>query len=161
MTSRALRSLLLLLLLGPVAGAEEPSLSTPAPADLAQVAAELERRVVEAEARGQETASLQNAWVTSGAPGRKPCQEPADLVLAQQAEAAGKALRDASQAARAQADRVRELLLAPSLAPLLDEAALARHAALIARADESARRTLEASAWHARFLAPVLARCSR
>lgn len=148
-----------LLWLASPARAEEPDLIAPTPADLRLAAVALQERLTLAETKGQDTARLQNAWVQRGAPARKLCREPEDLALAREAEAAGIAWRDAAQAARAEADRVAELLVAPTLAPLLDEVTLARHQALLDRTDANARAWLEASAWQATFITPQLARC--
>lgn len=153
-------ALVALLLAALAADAPDPLVVlAPAPADLAAAEAELQRRLVEAERLFRETAALQNAWVTGGGPSRRRCEQPADLALALEAQAKGEAWREAAQAARAQAARVEEMVAAPTLAPLLDETARATASAAAAAAEENARRYLESSAWQARWLAPLIARC--
>lgn len=149
---RALLCLIVLL-------AADPSRLTPSPADLDAAVAELDGRLVEAEALAEATARLQNALVEAGALSRKPCSEAADAALVTRAATFGAAWRSAAQAARASADRLRPLLDAPTVTPLLEPAARARAEALLARADADARLYLEASAWQARFLTPGASRC--
>lgn len=150
----------LILLLGLCsARADTPTLLAPSPADLSAATDELTRRIEAAERLGADTADAQNAWVRRGGPSHRRCEDPADLDLARQAADDGAKWRDAAQSARAQADRVEEMLSAPTLTPLLDEAALEADQALVARAREGAQRYLEASAWQATYLAPVIARC--
>jgi len=141
------------------ARADAPLLVAPSPADLSAAAEELTRRVEAAELRGVETANAQNSWVRRGGPAHRGCEDPVDLDLARQAADSGARWRDAAQSARAQADRVEEMLSAPTITPLLDESALSADRALVARAREGAQRYLEASAWQATWLSPVIARC--
>lgn len=149
---RALLSLVALL-------AADPARLAPSPADLDAAFGELESRLVEAEALADATARLQNAWVESGAPGRPPCSDPADAALVARAAAFGREWQAAAQAARASGDRLRPLLEAPTLAPLLEPVARARAEGLLARVDLDVARYAEASAWQGRYLTPASARC--
>lgn len=139
--------------------AADPAVLAPTPADLQAALSDLRARLVAAESAGSATASAQNAWVESGAPGRKPCAEPADALLVAKAADEGQRWRDAAQAARASADRLRPMLVAPTIQPLLDPDTSARASALLAAVDQDTARYLEASAWQARYLAPTVARC--
>lgn len=149
---RALLCLIVLL-------AADPSRLAPSPSALDTAVAELDSRLVEAEALAEATARLQNAFVEAGAVAHKACAVPADAALVARAAAFGAAWGSAAQAARASADRLRPMLEAPTIAPLLEPAARSRVDALLARVDADTRLYLEASAWHARIMAPAVARC--
>ena len=71
----------------------------------------------------------------------------------------GAAWREAAQAWRAQADRVRGLRAAPTVLPLVDERRAARLDAALAGADASAAAFVQASAWQVAYVRPTLAAC--
>jgi hypothetical protein len=137
-----------------------------APADLAPGAPEL----LEAEARlrallatseavGAATARLQVAWTAAPAPKKAPCADEARLEVGWRVERFGAAWREAAQAVRAQADRVRRLRSAPTVSPLVDSTWGRALDALQADAEREARAFVEASAWQVQYVRPVLGAC--
>jgi hypothetical protein len=129
----------------------------PTPAEFQSALGLLADHLRDADAYREATARLHNAWAE--ATPRKPCSSAEDASLAARALAFGGAWRDAAQAARAQFDRVTPWATAPTLAPLLDPAEVERLAALHRRVDAHGREVIEASAWHARWIAPAVRTC--
>ncbi len=135
------------------------------PADLAPGAPELiaaqqrlEALLATSQAAARATARLQAAWTSRPAP-RSPCADAERLAIGWRIERFGAAWREASQAARAQAERVRKVSGAATVAPLVDAKWSARLEALRARTDRDARAFLEASAWEVAWVRPALAAC--
>lgn len=151
----------MLRLLLTLALAGEPDLLAPTVDEIHAVSAELQRRLKLAAELGAETATLQNAWVQRGAPGRKPCADAEDTALAFQAQDAGERWRDAAQAARAEASRLSEMLKTATATSLLSEEIREREQERALSAQVEARRALEASAWQQKYLGATLGRCPR
>lgn len=146
------------------AGLAGPSLAG-APAELAPGAPELvaaqqrlEALLTTAEATRRATARLQAGWTGRPTPA-EPCADAARLELGWRVERFGAAWREASQAARVQAERVRRVRGASTVAPLVDARWSAELDALAARAERDRRALLEASAWQAAWVRPALAAC--
>jgi hypothetical protein len=158
---RVLRATLTLALAGYVMS----GLARAAPQDLAPgvpelLAAEgrLDALLNTAIATERATSRLQAAWTGRAAP-KSVCADPARVDLGWRIERFGSAWREASQAARVQAERVRRIRAAATVAPLVDSAWAVRLDRRVAEADRSARAVLEASAWEAAFVRPVLGAC--
>jgi len=135
------------------------------PADLAPGAQELaaaqtryEEVYAEAEATGTATLQLQARWVV-GKPPKSPCDDHDRLALGWRMERFGAAWREASQALRAQGTRLRELVVAPTVAPLLLGDSASKLEARLARGDAAVARFLQASAWEVAYVRPTLAAC--
>ncbi len=137
-----------------------------APGDLAPGAQELdaaELRLGElraaTEAAGTATLRLQAAWTEWASAKGSPCDDHDRLSLGWRIERFGAAWREASQALRAQASRVRSLRAASTVAPLVDEARGRRIGEALSAADEQALAFLQASAWQVAYVRPVLGAC--
>lgn len=141
---------------GPAAAAPE-DLAPGAP-ELIGAQQRLEALLATSQATGRATARLQAAWTTLPTP-KSACDDTARLALGWRIERFGAAWREASQAARAQAERVRRLSGAATVAPLVDAKWSATLEGLRARAEHDARAFLEASAWEVAWVRPVLAAC--
>ena len=140
-------------------------LLAPSPADLAPGAPELrteEARYAELGAAAEATAtaalSLQAAWAERTPP-RSPCDDHARLELGWRLERFGAAWREASQALRVQAGRLRAVAAEPTVSPLLTPAARADLDVRLARSDALAAAFLQASAWQVAHVRPTLAAC--
>lgn len=148
--------LLLALFAGPAA-ADAPDLA-PGVQELLGAESRLDALLDTAQATGRATGRLQAAWTRLPKP-KTPCADAERVALGWRIERFGSAWREASQAARAQADRVRRIRAAPTVAPLVDARWTARLDAQLAEADAAGLGLLEASAWEASFVRPTLAAC--
>lgn len=135
------------------------------PADLAPGAPELiaaEQRLdallATATATGRATARLQAAWTTLPTPATA-CADPERIALGWRIERFGAAWRESTQAARAQAERVRRTRAAATVEPLVDARWGARLDALRDRTARATRAFTEASAWEVAWVRPALAAC--
>ncbi len=135
------------------------------PADLAPSASDLlsaEERLAELLATGRATASattrLQTAWTLTTAP-KAVCADPVRLELGWRMERFGSAWREVAQAIRAQAERVRRIRAASTVAPLVDVRWTDQLDGLLADAARIERALVEASAWQAIWVRPSLAAC--
>lgn len=118
-----------------LAWADPAVLLAPAPGELVEAEAELERRVLDAEAIGRAASRLQNATAH--------LEHPCDGGFILRARAFASAWRDAAQRARVQADRTRTIAASPTLTPLVDEARTASIEQKAARAERQAAAWLE------------------
>ncbi|MDP2309784.1 MAG: hypothetical protein Q8P18_27435 [Pseudomonadota bacterium] len=122
----------------------------------------LEALLTTAVATERATSRLQVAWSSRPVPatrGGTACADLDRVELGWRIERFGSAWREASQAARVQAERVRRIRSAATVAPLVDTAWTARLDGRLTEADRSARAFLEASAWEAAFVRPILGAC--
>lgn len=150
---------LLSLLLASGAGAVEPSRLAPDLATLATQRSRLEAQLSRADAVGEALVRLHNRLAERQArEGRAPCADAEGQGLVARARAFGAAYRDAVQAARVQAERVRGTAAAPTVAPLLTREDLRRLETLSARSEAQVRAYGELAAWHSAHVPPV-ARC--
>lgn len=117
------------------AWADPAMLLAPGPGELVEAEAELEVRVLQAEAIGRATGRLQNATVHE--------EDPCAKGFLKRAIAFATAWRDAAQRARVQADRTVMIAASPTLTPLVDEARTAQIETLRARAERQAVAWLE------------------
>jgi len=148
--------LALALLAGPAA-ADAPDLAPGVP-ELLAAEARLDALLDTAQATGRATSRLQTAWTRLPTPAT-PCADAERVALGWRIERFGSAWREASQAARAQADRVRRIRVAPTVAPLVDARWSARLDRQLGEAEASALGLLEASAWEASYVRPTLGAC--
>lgn len=151
--------MLLLALLG-VSGpthAAPPDLAPGAP-ELLAAEGRLEALLNTAVATERATSRLQAAWAHLPVP-KSICTDADRVSLGWRIERFGSAWREASQAARVQAERVRRIRSAATVAPLVSTTWTARLDRSLADADRGAAAVLEASAWEAAFVRPVLAAC--
>lgn len=88
-----------------------------------------------------------------------PCDDAERVAVGWRIERFGAAWRELTQATVAEAGRVRRTRGSPVAAPLIDADWGRRLDALLAEADTARAAFLEASAWQARFVRPVLATC--
>lgn len=139
-----------------------PSLLAPGPQDLVETAARAERLVGEAEATGTAVARLQNRLgelFASGAKAEK-CEESAGVLsLALRAEILAVHHRDTVQSARTQSERLRRLLEAPTVMPLISEQRRGDLENLRRRAELQVKHHLEMAAWQRRHASKLLERC--
>lgn len=151
----------LLLLLGAL-----PASLAPGAPELHEAQNRLDALLAVERAVATATARTQAAWAARTAltppkgqrlPG--PCADPERVGLGWRIEHFGAAWREAAQAVTAQAERVRTVRRSPVAAPLVDAAWAAALDADLAAADRARVAFLEASAWEARHVRPVLAKC--
>lgn len=155
MTSFVLAGLLVGLV-GPARAA--PQDLAPGVPELLAAEGRLEALLQTAVATERATSRLQAAWTSRPAP-KAVCTDPVRIDLGWRIERFGSAWREASQSARVQAERVRRIRSAATVAPLVDATWAARLDGRLAEADRCARAILEASAWEAAFVRPVLGAC--
>lgn len=136
-------------------------LLAPTIADLDAAQTRLTQLLEAARAQEESVSALHTAWTRSAPTHVDPCADTATLELGWRAERFGSAWRDAAQSARVEAARVRGMVHAPTVAPLVDAERGARVSALLAEADSASRAMLEAGAWSASFVRPFLAACPR
>jgi hypothetical protein len=120
----------------------------------------LAERLAEADAVGVALTRVHNSLgglLSAGL--AKPCESERARSLAARTRPLGAAYRDAAQSARAEAARVRTLLQAPTLAPLLQDEDRNAAEGLLQRSAAHARRYLELHAWQERFVEPFLRQC--
>ncbi|MFZ5479847.1 MAG: hypothetical protein ACOZNI_23990 [Myxococcota bacterium] len=146
--------MILLLLLG-----ASPADLAPGAPELLEAEGRLRALLVTAEAVGAATARLQVAWTTLPPPPKDPCADAARLEVGWRIERFGAAWREAAQAVRAQADRVRRVRGAPTVSPLVDADWGKALDALDAAAAREGRAFVEASAWQVAYVRPVLGAC--
>lgn len=91
------------------------------------------------------------------APG--PCDDAERVALGWRIERFGAAWREVTQATLAEAERLRRARGSPVASPLVDAAWGSRLDALLGEAETARAAFIEASAWQARFVRPVLAVC--
>ncbi|MDP2313390.1 MAG: hypothetical protein Q8P41_10825 [Pseudomonadota bacterium] len=145
------------LLLAGRAAADAPDLAPGVP-ELLAAESRLEALLGTSVATERATGRLQAAWTSRPAP-KRACDDPERIALGWRIERFGSAWREAIQAARAQADRVRRIRAAATVAPLVDARWMERIDGRLAAADRGATALLEASAWEAAFVRPTLAAC--
>lgn len=140
----------------------DPSLLAPGPDTLASRLALAEERISSAEAIGRALARLHNRFAESQGVKRPggTCAGEELASLALRARVFGRAHRDATQAARAEGRRLRSVLQAPTVVPVLDEAAKRRSDGLLERINRELARWNELRAWHHRFVEPVISTCA-
>ncbi len=144
-------ALLLLLGLGPA------DLAPGAP-ELLQAASRLETLLGTAAAIEQATLRLQGAWAGHPQP-KEPCADHQRLELGWRIEHFGAAWRESAQASMAEAERLRRLRAAPTVAPLIDVRWATELDERLKRAESQRAVFLEASRWQAAFVRPALALC--
>ena len=144
-------ALLLLLGLGPA------DLAPGAP-ELLQAATRLEELLDTSAAVQQATLRLQGAWAGRPQP-KEPCADRERLELGWRIEHFGAAWRETAQAGLAEAERVRRLRAAPTVAPLIDVRWATDLDEMLRRADPQRQTFVEASQWEAAFVRPALALC--
>jgi hypothetical protein len=135
--------------------------------DLRAAEARLEALLRMSRATGVATARLQVAWTERGPVAGTSHTDPTPaascdaevLAIGWRVERFGAAWREAAQAARVQAARVRDMQLAPTVAPLVDARWSARIGARVSGAEAQERAFLEAGAWQAAWVRPELDRC--
>jgi hypothetical protein len=144
-------ALLLLMGLGPA------DLAPGAP-ELLQAANRLESLLGTAAAVEQATLRLQGAWAGRPQP-KEPCADLERLDLGWRIEHFGAAWRETAQASLAEAERLRRLRAAPTVAPLIDVRWATELDQQLKRAESQQAVFLEASRWQAAFVRPALALC--
>jgi hypothetical protein len=121
----------------------------------------LEERLAEADAVEVALARVHNALAALlGATPPRPCESELGRSLLARSRPLGAAYRDTTQAARAEASRLRALLLAPTLTPLLLEEDRRAADALLQRTVLHAREYQEILAWQQHFVDPLIQRCA-
>lgn len=136
-------------------------LLAPTIADLDGAQTRLTQLLEAAHAQQEAVSALHTAWTQSAPAHEEPCSDPATLELGWRAERFGSAWRDAAQSARVEAARVRGVVHAPTVAPLVDTERGARVSTLLAEVDTASRAMLEAGAWSTTYVRPFLAACPR
>lgn len=160
----ALAALLALALLGGplaigTAGAAGPAELAPGAPELLDAQGRLDALLVTSRAVAAATSRLQVAWTLRVPPKEDPCEDAERLGIGWRVERFGAAWREAAQAARAQAERVRRIRAAPTVAPLVDARWAAQLDALDAEAARQGKAFLESSAWQTTYVRPVLGAC--
>lgn len=135
-----------------------PADLAPAVQDLDAAWSRLVQLVSASQAAGTATLALQVEW-TQRPLAKGTCDDHDRLALGWRIERFGTAWREATQAARIQADRVVSLRARPTVAPLVDERRRGEISALVAEVDAQTRAFLQASAWEVSYIRPVLAAC--
>jgi hypothetical protein len=132
----------------------------PGQPDFLQHKRALTEKLAQADALGVALMRIQNAigGILSSAP-QKPCESEQARSLAARTRPLGAAYRDAAQSARAEAARVRSLMQAPTLAPLLQEEDRNATESLLQRSGAHSHQYLESAAWQERFVEPLLRQC--
>lgn len=134
----------------------DPAALAPGAPEFEAATARLDARLSAARAIGLATSLAQAAFTQLPA---GDCADAARLELGWRAERLGAAWREATQAAVAEADRVRRIRAAPTFSPLLSPARAAAVDATQAAVDLQRAAVLEAGAWQATFARPALAAC--
>lgn len=137
----------LLILAPPPPAWGQAELLAPGPATLDAAVVRLVSWLERAEALARQVAALQNGMASAARSGADPCADDRRAQIA----ALGVAWRDAAQAARAEADRVRRIRGSPGVAPLLGGESLATLEDRLGRVDRQSRLYAEARAWQARM----------
>jgi hypothetical protein len=136
-----------------------PADLAPGARELSAAEAHLQAMLRVARATRAATVRLQTAWTRQAAAKGDPCVDTARLELGWRIERFGAAWREAAQAARAAAADARRVRNAPTAAPLVEARWAASLEAAFAEADAIAASFVEASAWQATWVRPVLAAC--
>lgn len=133
----------------------------PGPFELSATLVELERRVHRAEVVGEAAERLQNQWGLARATGQAtPCEAgPAASALAARILVFGPAWRDDVQAARAEAERLAYLVVAPTVVPLLDPDTRSRVDRAVERTEHEVSSYSAFAAWHQRYFLPSARGC--
>jgi hypothetical protein len=139
--------------------AATPADLAPGAPELLDAEARLRALLATTEAIGGATSRLQVAWTTTTPPKKDPCADEARLEIGWRIERFGAAWREAAQAVRAQAERLRRIRSAPTVSPLVDAAWSKSLDGLQVVADREARAFVEASAWQVQYVRPVLGAC--
>lgn len=136
-----------------------------APADLAPGAPQLSEAqarvahlLVNAQAVGVSVLRLQTAWTGFAKPAT-PCGNDARLEVGWRIERFGAAWRESVQATLAQARRLDSVRRQPTVSPLIDAAWATTLDGLMADTAAQELAFLQASAWQAAYVRPVLAAC--
>lgn len=138
--------------------AAAPGELAPGAQSLAEAEARFAALTAAADATAAATVGLQAAWAERPAP-RGLCDDHDRLALAWRLERFGAAWREAAQALRVAAARLRALEGEPTVAPLLSGEARAALDARLAHADAVSAAFLQASAWQVAHVRPTLAAC--
>jgi hypothetical protein len=133
----------------------DPSLLAPGPQELRARITTMRAHLDEADTAGRAAARIHNQLAEEPA----SCANETTRSLLAQSRIAGRAYRDAVQAARADGARLRRLLAEPTIEPILDREQRERAEGLLARVGDHERRFGELAAWQARFAEPMIARC--
>jgi hypothetical protein len=150
--------LVAVLLLLESARAASPADLAPGAPELLAAEARLQELLVTSDAAARATGRLQVAWTVAATP-PKVCDDAERLGVGWRIERFGAAWREASQAVRAEAERVRRVRAASTVAPLVDARWTTELDGLLARAEHDEHAFLEASAWEATWVRPALAAC--
>lgn len=155
--------LLLLLIAGsaPAAEAVSPSRAlAPSQPDFVARRQLLEQKVAGADAIGLALERIHNALARIlAAPNGRICESAEGRSLAARTRPLGVAYRDAVQSSRADAARLKSLVGAPTLSPLLQDADIKAAEQLIQKSGLHVRKYLEMLAWQQRFVDPAFDRC--
>jgi hypothetical protein len=133
----------------------------PGAPELIEAQSELGIRLRAARSVGQAVLRLQGAWtqVPVDANTKKTCAQADRIELGWRIERFGAAWREAVQAARAQSALLAELSKEPTLLPLLNASRSQEITELIADVERESVIFLEASAWEAQYIRPLIAQC--
>lgn len=123
----------------------------PGPRELAEAQAELETRLLAAEAIERAVARLQSAYASTPAID-ETCRDPLRGPIVQRLRLFGSAWHDAAQRVRVQARRVALLGQAPTVTPIVDTDRRQLLDSLLKRADEQENGWLELVAWAGKHL---------
>ncbi len=145
----------MVLLLTAAAHADPTARLAPGPGELSTAQAELEGRLIVAEAVAVAVARLQGAHTTLTGKGT-PCEDPVRAESLARLRHFADRWHDTVQRVVVQADRVRWTAEAPTVAPIVDEERRDLIAALLDRADRQQAQWLETYAW---FLATAPRQC--
>jgi len=126
---------MLMFLCSTIGAASPGALIAPGPRELREAEAELEQRVLQAEAVGRAASRLQNAAFRA--------DDPCDDGLLVRALAFAEVWRDAAQRARVQGDRAQRIAASKTLTPIMNEERTASIAELATRAQQQARAWFE------------------
>src|SRR5262249_12100079 len=120
----------------------------------------LVEKLAQAEAIGVALKRVQNALASSMAHAQEAtCEVTPLLSWVARSRPLGAAYRDAVQSVRVEAGRVRTLLAAPTVSPLVDENDRRDAESLLNKSVAEARQYLEVLAWQRRFVDPLWERC--
>lgn len=140
--------------------ADDASWLAPGLSELRTERARLQERVERAEALATAAGRMQNIWAEAAIASKLPsCETSEGAQRAALASGLGAAWRDAAQDARVQADRVRELVERPTVAPLLPQAEAEALLALAVRAEAQPGAYLEHLGWYRAYGGSAWAGC--
>ena len=138
-----------------------PQLLAPGPQELGRELNRMGALVDDAEVMGVASGRLQNRWAERLQSGfhDSPCKDELLSSLGLRTRIFVSAERDATQAARAQLDRLRTLAARSTVRPLVDPATEREIAALGARVEVAGRAWMERATWQQTFVDPAFAPC--